>query len=123
MNNGYVVETQDNAIKPDATENLVIQAKSITVKDGSIQIELYEPSYDKLLDLGLKRIKVNDAVFELKEKQGAGHDKKSLDALSFVEDRINVLKEDLSVEKDKAKKIFTEAELSNYENIKELLLE
>ena len=123
MNNGYIVETQDNAIKPDATENLVIQAKSITVKDGSIQIELYEPSYDKLLDLGIKRIKVNDAVFELKEKQGAGHDKKSLDALSFVEDRINVLKEDLSVEKDKAKKIFTEAELSNYENIKELLLE
>lgn len=123
MNNGYVVETQDNAIKPDVTENLVIQAKSITVKDGSIQIELYEPSYDKLLDLGLKRIKVNDAVFELKEKQGADHDKKSLDALSFVEDRINVLKEDLSVEKDKAKKIFTEAELSNYENIKELLLE
>ena len=69
MNNGYVVETQDNAIKSDATENLVIQAKSITVKDGSIQIEIYDPSYDKLLDLGIKRIKVNDAVFELKEKQ------------------------------------------------------
>lgn len=69
MSNGYVVETQDNAIKPDATENLVIQAKSITVKGGSIQIEIYDPSYDKLLDLGIKRIKVNDAVFELKEKQ------------------------------------------------------
>lgn len=69
MNNGYVVETQDNAIKPDVTENLVIQAKNITVKDGSIQIEIYDPSYDKLIDLGIKRIKVNDAVFELKEKQ------------------------------------------------------
>ena len=69
MNNGYVVETQDNAIKSEATENLVIRAKSITVKDGSIQIEIYDPSYDKLIDLGIKRIKVNDAVFELKEKQ------------------------------------------------------
>lgn len=69
MNDNYIVKASDNAVKPDAVEALVIQAKNITVKDDSIQIEIYEPSYDKLLDLGLKRIKVNDAVFELKEKQ------------------------------------------------------
>lgn len=69
MTNDYIAKAPDNAVKPDAVETVVIKAKSITVKDGSIQIEIYEPSYDKLLDLGLKRIKVNDAVFELKEKQ------------------------------------------------------
>lgn len=52
----------------------------------------------------------------------AGYVRKSLDAISFVEDRINVLKEDLGAENDKAKRIFIEAELSNYENIRELLM-
>lgn len=53
---------------PIVGKTLALNVDKIICRDGAIQIELDDPSYSTIAEMGITEIKINDALFVLKEK-------------------------------------------------------
>ena len=55
---------------PIVGKTLTLNVDKIICRGGAIQIELDDPSYNTIVEMGVTEIKINDALFVLKEKAG-----------------------------------------------------
>lgn len=53
---------------PIVGKTLTLNVDKIICRDGAIQIELDDPSYDTIAEMGITEIRINNALFVLKEK-------------------------------------------------------
>lgn len=53
---------------PIVGKTLALNVDKIICRDGAIQIELDDPSYDTIAEMGITEIRINNASFVLKEK-------------------------------------------------------
>lgn len=53
---------------PIVGKTLTLNVDKIICRGGAIQIELDDPFYDTIAEMGITEIKINDALFVLKEK-------------------------------------------------------